>query len=490
VCPTMPMDESYGLFIDGKWVAPHGGKEFAVYCPANGEQLSTCAEAAAEDVDLAVEAATKALPAWSKIDPPARAAMLHKIGDLIEANADRLALVETMDVGRTLADSNLMVGGAADQFHYFASTVRTEENDAVLLDQSTLRITLAEPIGVIGQIVPWNAPLMLASWKLGPALASGNTVVMKASSAAPLGVLELARLIAQVLPPGVVNVLTGPGATTGAHLLAHPGLQKLSFTGSTETGCAVASAAADRLIPATLELGGKSANIIFPDCDWQKAVTGVRNAIMENSGQVCCAGSRVLVQEDIYERFLADCVAAFERMTVGLPWEKGVSMGPLVDKNQMEKVLSYIEIGKSEGARVACGGHRVTSDGLDKGSFVRPTILADVDNRMRVAQEEIFGPVACFIRFKDEADAIRMANESEYGLGGGVWTKDIDRAFRVARGVHTGVMWVNTFLEARSGTPFGGYKRSGYGREVHKAALQHYTQKKTIYLRLEADATK
>jgi aldehyde dehydrogenase (NAD+) len=480
-----PMDDSYGLYIGGRWVAPAGGKTFVVSCPANGERLCVCAEAGAEEVDEAVKAATAALPAWGQIDPPARAAMLNKIADLIEADAERLELVETMDVGRALADSRLMVGGAADQFRYFASTVRTQEEDAMLLDRSTLRITLAEPIGVVGQIVPWNAPIMLAAWKIAPALASGDTVVIKASSAAPLGVLELAKIIDQVLPAGVVNVLTGPGATTGAYLLAHPGFQKLSFTGSTETGCAVATAAADKLIPATLELGGKSANIIFPDCHWEKAVTGVRNAILENSGQVCCAGSRVLVQEDIYERFLGDCVAAFEKMTVGLPWEKGISMGPLVDQGQMEKVLSYIEIGKSEGARVACGGYRVTDDGLDKGFFVRPTILADVDNRMRVAQEEIFGPVACFIRFKDEADAIRLANESQYGLGGGVWTKDLDRAFRVARGVRTGTMWVNTFLEVRSGTPFGGYKQSGYGREVHKAALQHYTQKKTIYLRLE-----
>ncbi len=485
--PRKPIDESYGLYIDGNWVTPTGGKTFAVSCPANGEHLCVCVEASAEDVDQAVEAATRALPGWSQVDPPARAAMMNKIADLIEADAERLQLVETMDVGRTLADSRLMVGGAADQFRYFASAVRTHEEEAMLLDQSTLRITLAEPIGVVGQIVPWNAPIMLAAWKIAPALASGDTVVMKASSAAPLGVLELAKVLDQVLPPGVVNVLTGPGATTGAYLLAHPGLQKLSFTGSTETGCAVAGAAAEKLIPATLELGGKSANIVFPDCHWEKAVIGVRNAILENSGQVCCAGSRVLVHQDIYDRFLADCVAAFEKMTVGLPWEKGVSMGPLVDKSQMDKVLTYIEIGKSEGAKVACGGYRVTDNGLDKGYFIRPTILAEVDNRMRVAQEEIFGPVACFIKFKDEADAIRMANESQYGLGGGVWTKDLDRAFRVARGVRTGTMWVNTFLEARSGTPFGGYKKSGYGREVHKAALQHYAQKKTIYIRLETD---
>ena len=483
--PQKPMDESYGLYIDGDWVAPTEGETFSVFCPANGERLSTCAEASAVDVDRAVQAATRAFASWSVVEPVARAALLNKIADLIDGAAAHLCLTETMDVGRTLADSRLMIGGAADQFRYFASTVRTEENDAVMLDQATLRITLAEPLGVIGQIVPWNAPIMLAAWKLAPALASGNTVVMKASSAAPLGVLELAKLLAQVLPPGVVNVLTGAGSTTGSYMLAHPGFQKLSFTGSTETGCSVAAAAADRLIPATLELGGKSANIVFPDCDWKRAVVGVKNAILENSGQVCCAGSRVLVHQDIYERFLTDCVAAFEQMTVGLPWEEGVSMGSLVDRAQMDKVLAYIETGQKEGAILACGGYRVEESGLDKGFFVRPTILADVDNGMRIAQEEIFGPVACFIKFKDEADAVRIANESEYGLGGGVWTKDLDRAFRVARGVHTGIMWVNTFLEARSGTPFGGYKRSGYGREVHKTVLQHYTQKKTIYLRLD-----
>lgn len=482
------VDPAYGLFIDGAWVDAEGGKTSGTYCPANGELLALCAEASRSDVDRAVRAATGALTSWRDVKPADRAAMLLKIADLVEADAKRLELVESLDMGRSLAHSEPMIAEAVDHFRYFSGVVRTEAGEANLLDQGTLRITLSEPVGVVGQIVPWNAPIMIAAWKIAPALAAGNTLVMKPSSLAPLGVLELFKILGQVLPPGVANVVTGGGSTTGAYLLEHPGFQKLSFTGSSGVGLAVADAAAKKLVPATLELGGKSADIVFPDCDWDEAVTGALNAILINSGQVCCSGSRVFVHEDIYDRFLEDSVAAFNAVKVGLPWEEGTFMGSMVDESQMRQVLDYVEIGKREGAKVACGGYRMTENGLDGGFFVRPTILAGVDNTMRVAQEEIFGPVAVFIKFKNEADAIRMANESDYGLGGGVWTKDIDRAFRVARQVQTGTMWVNTFLEAPSGSPFGGYKRSGYGREVHKMALDHYTQKKTILIRLKTVA--
>lgn len=482
--PMRCWDEHYGLLIGGKWISGVEGRTFPVFCPANGQQLSTCVDAGRQDVDLAVQAGREAFDSWKRIKPSVRADMLLKIADLIEARAGDIAMVETMDVGRTVPDSRFYVSEAADQFRYFAGVIRTQEGEATMLDETVLRLVLSEPFGVIGQIVPWNAPVVAASWKVAPALAGGNTVVLKGSSTAPLGVLELGKVLAEILPPGVVNVITGGGSTAGAYMLEHPDFKKLSFTGSTEVGKTVAFAAADKIIPATLELGGKSANIVFPDCDWERAVRGAKVGILANSGQVCCAGSRVLVHEDIYERFLADSVAAFEAVRVGLPWLEGTDMGSMVDEAQMARVLAYVETGKAEGARVACGGYRITEGGLDRGFFVKPTILADVDNGMRVAQEEIFGPVVCFIRFKDEADAVRLANESEYGLAGAVWTKDLDRAFRVARGVETGTMWINTYLDQPGGSPFGGYKKSGYGREVHKAALDHYVQKKAIFVRM------
>jgi acyl-CoA reductase-like NAD-dependent aldehyde dehydrogenase len=362
--------------------------------------------------------------------------------------------------------------------------VRTEEGQAVMIDKDTLSIVLREPLGVVGQIIPWNFPLLMGAWKIAPALAAGDTVVIKPSSNTSLSLLELGKLISQVLPPGVVNVVTGRGSGAGNFMLQHPDFSKLGFTGSTEVGYTIADAAAKKLIPATLELGGKSANIFFADAPWEKAIEGVEMGILFNQGQVCCAGSRVFVQEDIYDKFLADCVTAFNKVKVGVPWEKDTQMGAIVSAEQLEKILAYVAIGKKEGARVACGGKRLTTHGLENGCFMQPTILADVTNKMRVAQEEIFGPVAVFIKFKTEADAIAMANDSEYGLGGAVWTRDINRALRVANAVQTGRMWVNNYNNLPAHAPFGGYKKSGIGRETHKMMLEHLTQKKNIFISL------
>jgi acyl-CoA reductase-like NAD-dependent aldehyde dehydrogenase len=353
-----------------------------------------------------------------------------------------------------------------------------------MIDKDTLSLILREPIGVVGQIIPWNFPLAMAAWKIAPALAAGDCIVIKPSSVTSLSILELAKLLAQVLPPGVVNVVTGLGSTTGNYMLEHPDFRKLAFTGSTEIGYSIAEAAAKKLIPATLELGGKSANIYFPDCPWEKAIEGLQIGILLNQGQVCCAGSRAFIHEDIYEPFLDAACGAFEQVKVGLPWNDDTMMGSQINEAQVEKILAYVELGKKEGAEVAVGGYRLTEDGLDKGCFLKPTILTGVDNEMRVAQEEIFGPVVCFIKFKDEAEVIRMANDSEYGLGGAVWTKDINRAFRVARGIETGRMWVNNYNSLPAHAPFGGYKKSGIGRETHKMILEHYTQKKNIYISL------
>ncbi|HAI85739.1 MAG TPA: aldehyde dehydrogenase [Firmicutes bacterium] len=478
-----PMDRYYKLFIDGKWVDGKEGKTFDTYCPANGELLATCVDAGKEDVDLAVQAAWKAFDSWKNTSPVERAAILLKIADLIDANAEKLAIVETMDNGKPIRETMAVdVPLASDHFRYFAGAIRAEEGTAVMIDKDHMSIILSEPIGVVGQIVPWNFPFLMAAWKIAPALAAGCAVVIKPSSTTPLATLEFAKLLQEAVPPGVVNVVTGRGSTTGEYMLSHPGFRKLAFTGSTEVGYSIARAAADKLIPATLELGGKSVNIYFPDCQWDRAIEGVQIGILFNQGQVCCAGSRVFVHEDIYDKFVAECVTAFNKVKVGLPWEKDTIMGSQINETQLKKILSYIEIGKKEGACVACGGERVVQGELAKGAFMKPTILADVTNNMRVAQEEIFGPVACFIKFRDEDEVIKMANDNEYGLGGAVWTRDINRALRVARAIETGRMWINDYNNLPAHAPFGGYKKSGIGRETHKMMLAHYTQKKNIFI--------
>ena len=482
---TGPVDSDYGLFIDGKWTRGKEGKTFTAQNPANGEALATCIDASRDDVDTAVAAAWRAFDAWKKVSPRDRAAMLLKIADLIDANAEKLAMVETLDNGKPIRETTAVdIPLGSDHFRYFAAAIRTEEGQATMIDKDTLSLILREPIGVVGQVIPWNFPFLMACWKIAPALAAGDCVVIKPSSVTSLSILELAKLLAEVLPPGVVNVITGRGSAAGQYILEHEGFRKLAFTGSTEIGYTISDAAAKRLIPATLELGGKSANIYFPDAPWEKAIEGLQIGILFNQGQVCCAGSRAFVHEEIYDRFMEEAVKAFNKVIVGLPWKPETQMGSQVNEQQLKDILGYVEIGKNEGARVACGGCRITGNGLAKGAFMQPTILDQVSNKMRVAQEEIFGPVVCVIKFKTEEEVIEMANDSEYGLGGAVWTKDINRAFRVAMGVETGRMWVNNYNNLPAHAPFGGYKKSGIGRETHKMMLEHYTQKKNIFISL------
>lgn len=484
------LQNKYQLFIGGEWKDASDGKTFTTTCPADGKVLAECAEATREDVDEAVKAAWKAFETWKKVTVNERAAILNKIADIIDANTEHLAMIETLDNGKPIRETMAVdIPMSAQHFRYFAGCIMADEGSANMLGNDTLSLILREPIGVVGQIVPWNFPFLMAAWKLAPVLASGCCTVFKPSSTTPLSVLELARMIQDVIPAGVFNVITGAGSRSGQYMLEHKGFRKLAFTGSTEVGRNVALAAAQKLIPATLELGGKSANIFFEDCDWEMAMDGLQMGILFNQGQVCCAGSRVFVQESIYDRFVEEAVKRFNQVKVGLPWESDTQMGCQIDQRQMKKILQYVEIGKEEGAQVLCGGYQVTDGELANGCFIKPTLLGNVTNHMRVAQEEIFGPVACILKFKTEEEVIAMANDSAYGLGGAVWTRDINRAIRVAREIETGRMWVNTYNAIPEGAPFGGYKESGIGRETHKVMLEHYTQMKNIMINLSEAPT-
>ncbi len=480
---NLKLKDKYQLFIDGKWVDATDGGMLKSYCPATGDYLSSFADASFEDVDLAVKAARKAFISWSKTTVKHRAAILNKIADIIDEHKEELALIETVDNGKPLRETLAIdIPLSADHFRYFAGVILSEEGTANVLDESFLSIILREPIGVVGQIVPWNFPFLMGAWKLAPVIAAGDCTVFKPSSSTSLSMLRFAELIENVLPPGVFNLITGSGSKSGQYILDHKGIDKLAFTGSTEVGRNVALAAAKRLIPSTLELGGKSANIYFDDCRLDQALDGAQLGILFNQGQVCCAGSRIFVQESFYDKFVGKLVECFNKVKIGLPWEDGVQMGSQIDKRQLQKILSYIEYAKQDGDKILCGGEVVGGD-LACGAFMRPTLIAS-NNLHRCAREEIFGPVAVVIPFKDEEDVIAMANDSDYGLGGAVWTVDINRAIRVARAIRTGRMWVNTYNQIPEGSPFGGYKESGIGRETHKMILNHYSQCKNILINL------
>lgn len=480
-------DPAYKLYINGEWTQGTSTQSITSYNPSNNQALATIVDASDADVDAAVAAATEALKTWRLTSAVERSSILLKIAEIIEENSDLFALQETLDNGKPIRETRAAdIPLSADHFRYFAGVIRAEEGSVNEIDNEHMSLVIKEPIGVVGQIIPWNFPFLMAAWKIAPALAAGNTIVIKPSSNTSLSLLSFIQKIAHLLPKGVLNLITGRGSKSGEYMLHHSGFDKLAFTGSTEIGRKVGIAAAKNLIPSTLELGGKSANIFFDDMPFDKALEGAQKGILFNQGQVCCAGSRIFVQAGIYDKFIAALTEEFRQVKLGLPWEDDTEMGTQVNGGQLESILEYVKIGEQEGARIITGGKKATSQDLEKGAFLEPTLM-EASNTDRVAQEEIFGPVAVVIKFETEEEVIAMANNSEYGLAGAVWTKNINRALRVAKSIQTGRMWVNCYNHLPAGAPFGGYKASGIGRETHKMMLEAYTQTKNIYISTKED---
>ncbi|WP_420827908.1 aldehyde dehydrogenase family protein [Macrococcus brunensis] len=477
--------ESYGLFINGEFVEAEGNETLEVSNPATSETLGRVAKASEGDVDRAVQAAKEAFKTWRYTSPVERAEYLNKIADAIIEHKDELAQIESLNTGKALRESSMIdIPTAADHYRYFASVIRLDEGSVQDMDANTMSIIRHEPIGVVGAVVAWNFPFLLAAWKLAPALAAGNTIVIQPSSSTPYSMLKLAEIIKDILPAGVVNILTGKGSESGNAIFNHEDVAKLSFTGSTEVGYSVAKAGAERLVPATLELGGKSANIVFSDANIEQAIEGVQLGILFNQGEVCSAGSRLFVEDKFYDEFISKLKTAFESVKVGDPMDMETQMGSQTGQAQIDKIESYIQVAKEEGQNIVTGGERITDNGLDKGYFFQPTIIEINSNDSRLAQEEIFGPVLVVQKFSDVEEVIKLANDSEYGLGGGVFTKDINRALNIANRIDTGRVWINTYNQIPAGSPFGGYKKSGIGRETYRETIRNYQQVKGIYIDL------
>lgn len=477
------LDENYGLFINGEFVKGHSDETLEVKNPATGETLSHITKANEKDVDTAVAAAQEAFESWSLTSKTERANLLRQISNKMMENKEKIATIETLNNGKPIREtSGIDIPYAARHFNYFASVIETHEGSVNDIDKDTMSIIRHEPIGVVGAVVAWNFPMLLASWKIAPAIAAGNTIVIQPSSSTPLSLLEVAKIFQEILPKGVVNVVTGKGSESGNAIFNHEGVNKLSFTGSTNVGYQVAKAGAKRIVPATLELGGKSANIILDDANLDLAIEGIQLGILFNQGEVCSAGSRLLVQEGIYDKLISRLKEAFSNIKIGDPLDEKTQMGSQTSQEQMEKIQSYITYAEQSNAEILTGGKRITNDGLDSGYFLEPTLIAVKDNADKLAQEEIFGPVLTIIKVKDDEEAIKIANDSEYGLAGGVFSQDITRALNIAKAVKTGRIWINTYNQVPEGAPFGGYKKSGIGRETYKEALSNYQQVKNIFI--------
>jgi aldehyde dehydrogenase (NAD+) len=473
------------LLINNEWVPSESGKTFSTFNPATGEELAQISEADAADVDKAVRVARKAFERgpWRKTNASERGRLLNRLADLVEQNADELATLETLDNGMPLSVArHVAVPLIVGHFRYFAGWADKNHGKTIPINGDYFCYTKHEPVGVVGQITPWNFPLLMYGMKLGPALSMGNTVVLKPAEQTPLTALRLGELIIEAgFPPGVVNILPGYGPTAGAAIANHMDIDKVAFTGSGEVGHLIMEAAGrSNLKRVSLELGGKSPNIVFADADMDQAIEGSHFALFFNQGQACCAGSRLFVEDKVYDEFVDKSVARASRRTVGDPFDASTEQGPQIDSIQFDKVMSYIDSGKCEGAELLTGGKRVG----DMGYFIEPTVFANVKDEMRIAREEIFGPVMSIIKFHDLDEVVERANNTPYGLAAAVWTRDISKALAIANNVRAGTVWVNCFDVFDAAAPFGGFKQSGIGREMGEYALQQYTEIKTVTVKL------
>jgi len=483
---SVELKERYENFIGGAWVAPTTGEYRENVTPSTGESFCEVAHSGAQDIELALDAAHAAKDEWGNRSPAERAAVLNAVADAIEENLEMLAVAESYENGKPVRETLAAdIPLAADHFRYFAGAIRSEEGRISEIDDQTYAYHFQEPLGVVGQIVPFNFPILMAAWKIAPALAAGNCTVLKPASPTPWSILKFAEVIQEVLPPGVLNVVNGPGAEIGKALASNKRIAKVAFTGETVTGRLIMSYAAQNLIPSTTELGGKSPNIFFEDvmaaddAFLDKAIEGLVLYAF-NKGEVCTCPSRALIHESIYDEFMARCLERIAAIKQGDPLDRETMIGPQVSTAQLEKIESYVKIGRDEGAEVLIGGHRRGLNGpLAGGYFFEPTVLKG-HNKMRVFQEEIFGPVLAVTTFRDEAEALEIANDTPYGLGAGVWTRDSSRAFRMGRAIKAGRVWTNCFHHYPAHAAFGGYKNSGVGRENHRMMLDHYSQTKCL----------
>jgi (Z)-2-((N-methylformamido)methylene)-5-hydroxybutyrolactone dehydrogenase len=490
--PTTEEVRDYKMLIGGDSLAARSGKIFESINPYTGRVWATVPEADEEDVDAAVRAARQAFDEgpWGKMTGTERARLMRRLAELIAENAEELAVVESTDNGKLLKEMSGQLGALPDWYYYFAGAADKVQGATIPSDKHNFFVyTRKEPVGVVGAIIPWNSPLLLLTFKLAPALAAGCTFVVKAAEQTPASVLEFGKLFEEAgFPPGVFNVVSGFGVPTGKALVSHPGVDKVAFTGSTQTGISVMKDAADHLAKVTLELGGKSPNIVFDDVDLEAANNGVVAGIFAATGQTCIAGSRLFVQERAHDELVERLSERAKTIKLGDPLDAETEMGPVAFKEQLEKIEGHVRAGKEEGATLVCGGKRPDADALEHGYFIEPTIFAQVENGMQIAREEIFGPVLSVIPFKDEEELVRQANDTSYGLAAGVWTKDIQRAHRVAHAIRAGTVWINAYRTLSFNTPFGGYKMSGLGRENGLQAVDEYTETKSVWVELSGQS--